>query len=118
MQIKLDENLPNELAQILAGLAHDVDTVLDEGLAGCDDASVWLAVQQTRRFFVTQDLDFSDIRQFTPGTHPGILLVRLENASRAALIHRVRQIFENEDVTDFSGCLVVATEHKLRIRRP
>lgn len=31
MQIKLDENLPADLAEILIELGHDVDTVPDEG---------------------------------------------------------------------------------------
>jgi predicted nuclease of predicted toxin-antitoxin system len=118
MQIKLDENLPQELVSVLTALAHDVDTVRDEGFAGHDDGTVWQAAQQARRFFLTQDLDFSDIREFTPGTHMGLLLIRLDHPSRAMLVGRVRQVFETEDVDSFSGCLVVATEHKLRVRRP
>ena len=54
MQIKLDENLPHELADMLSALGHDVDTVRDEGFAGHDDATVWQAAQQARRFFLTQ----------------------------------------------------------------
>ena len=118
MQIKLDENLPQELVGMLSALGHDVDTVRDEGFAGHDDATIWQAAQQAGRFSLTQDLDFSDIRQFTPGTHTGLLLIRLDHPSRASLVSRVRQVFETEDVDSFSGCLVVATRHKLRVRRP
>jgi len=39
---------------------------------------MWSAARRDERFLITQDLDFSDIRQFKPGTHPGLLLVRLE----------------------------------------
>ena len=63
MKIKLDENLPSGLAKILAQLGHDADTITDEGLAGSDDPQVWEAAQRTRRFLITQDLDFSDIRK-------------------------------------------------------
>ena len=37
MNIKLDENLPHQLVQLLTDLGHDVDTVPDEHLAGRDD---------------------------------------------------------------------------------
>jgi hypothetical protein len=36
---------------------------------------------------------FSDIRHFAPGTHRGILLVRLSNPSRRHLVERRRGIF-------------------------
>ena len=76
MRIKLDENLPIELVQVLGRLAHDADTVQQEELAGCDDERLWPAVLGTGRFFVTQDLGFSDVRRFVPGSHPGLMVVR------------------------------------------
>jgi len=77
MKIKLDENLPVRLAGMLASLGHDADSVFAEGLAGSSDPVVWHAAQAAGRFFITQDLDFSDLRAYQPGTHPGILVVRL-----------------------------------------
>lgn len=117
MKVKLDENLPLALSTVLAGLGYDVDTVIDEGLATENDDVVWNAAQQAHRLLVTQDLDFSDIRKFRPGTHCGLVLVRLRDPSRGALIERVRGVFANEAVEDWEGCFVVATEHKLRVRR-
>lgn len=118
MKIKLDENLPSGLAKILAQLGHDADTITDEGLAGSDDPQVWEAAQRTGRFLITQDLDFSDIRKFTPGTHHGILLVRLREPGRAALMRRIRYLFETEDAEQWQRCFVVVTEHKIRVRYP
>ena len=51
MKIKLDENLPVELALELSRLGYDADTVLKEGLAGEDDQQIWQACQQANRFF-------------------------------------------------------------------
>lgn len=118
MQIKLDENLPVRLVAALALLEHDVDTVSTEGLSGRPDEDVWDAAQTAGRFLVRQDLDFSDMRRFQPGTHPGILLVRLRNPGRNALFIKVVSLFENEAAETWAGCFVVVTEHKLRIRRP
>jgi len=118
MKVKLDENLPLALVNALSSLGHDVDTAIEEGLAAEDDDTVWSATQHACRLLVTQDLDFSDIRRFHPGTHCGIILVRLRDPSRRALIERVRGIFASQSVEEWVGCFVVATEHKLRVRRP
>jgi predicted nuclease of predicted toxin-antitoxin system len=117
LKIKLDENLPYSLAQKLQELGHDVDTVPDEGLAGYPDPDIWLAAQAEGRFLITQDLDFSDLRRFRPGSHHGLLLVRLTNPGRIALLDRVTAIFITEDVDDWSGCFIVVTERKIRVRR-
>jgi len=115
MKIKIDENLPASLAQILFKLGHDAETVPQEGMAGKPDEQVWREVKKTGRFLITQDLDFSDIRQFAPGSHHGVLLVRLREPGRLALINRIRALFETEKVEVWKGSLVIATNHKIRI---
>ena len=57
MNIKLDENLPHQLVQLLTDLGQDVDTVPDEHLVGRDDDVVWTAAQTAGRFLVTQALN-------------------------------------------------------------
>lgn len=118
MKIKLDENLPVRLVQLLAELGHDTDTVSQEGFMGRPDPEVWAATQAAARFLVTQDLDFSDIRHFAPGTHYGLLLVRLREPGRNALVRRVQMLFQTEPVETWKRAFVVVTDHKLRVRRP
>ena len=118
MNIKLDENLPERLVAALAALGHDIDTVRAERLNGQPDQNVWSSTQSARRFFITQDLDFSDVRRYTPGTHAGLLLVRLSRPSRDALLERVATVFQTENVEGWTGCLVVVTDRKIRVRRP
>ena len=50
MKIKLDENIPRRLVDVFAEAGHDVDTVVDQGLAGHPDAAVWQSAQQSGRF--------------------------------------------------------------------
>jgi predicted nuclease of predicted toxin-antitoxin system len=118
VRIKLDENLPERLVAVLTGLSHHVDTVYAERLNGRVDTDVWRGTQAARRFFITQDLDFSDMRRYAPGTHAGLLLVRLARPGRNALLERVSQVFKTEKVEDWTGCLVVVTDSKVRVRRP
>jgi predicted nuclease of predicted toxin-antitoxin system len=118
MKIKLDENLPLALVPLLKALGHDAQTTQEEGLQGCPDEQVWDAAQEESRFLVTQDLDFSDSRRFAPGSHCGVLIVRLHTPSRENLTERIANLFRTEAAEDWSGCFVVATERKVRVRRP
>jgi predicted nuclease of predicted toxin-antitoxin system len=117
VNIKLDENLPQQLVQLLTELGHSVDTVPDENIAGRDDGVVWAAAQAAGRFLVTQDLDFSDARKYAPGTHHGLLLVRLPQPGRSALVERVSTLFRTEAVEAWKGCIVSATPRKVRVKR-
>ena len=118
MKIKLDENLPVRLARTLEKLGHDTDTIPEEGLTGRSDLHIWEAAQEAERFLITQDLDFSDTRRFSPGSHYGILLVRLRDPGRNALLNRVQDIFQTEAVENWQRCFVVVTDRKLRVRSP
>jgi Domain of unknown function (DUF5615) len=55
MRIKLDENLPAELADDLRQLGHLVDTVADEGLEGRADPVVADAARTARRCLFSLD---------------------------------------------------------------
>ncbi|MHB8847309.1 MAG: DUF5615 family PIN-like protein [Burkholderiales bacterium] len=115
MKIKLDENLPVRLVPILQNYGYDVDTVLAENLGGRPDADIWQAVCAEGRFLITQDLDFSDTRQFVPGTHAGLLLVRLREPGTQALKEAINAIAA--EIANWAGCFVVLTENKIRIKR-
>ncbi len=117
MRIKLDENLPARLASRLRLLGHEVETPREEELTGALDLAIWEAAQRQGRFLITQDLDFSDARRFVPGTHHGLLLVRLREPSRRALLKRVEAAFREEDAAAWRGCFVVVTDRKIRVRR-
>lgn len=116
MNIKLDENLPARLIAVLQQHGHDVHTVHDENLTGRPDADIWQAVGEENRFLITQDLDFSDVRHFTPGTHPGLLLIRLREPGAQALLDAVGRVAT--EMSGWRGCFVVLTDHKLRIKHP
>ena len=118
MKVKLDENIPSRLKNVLEKRGHDVHTVADEGMVGFEDNDVWKQVCSEERFLITQDLDFSDVRIFEPGTHSGILLIRLKEPGANAIVEKVSLILNTESLEDWARCFVVLTENKLRIRSP
>lgn len=118
MQVKLDENLANIHANFLRQAGYNCDRVTDEGLSGATDDIVWQEVVREERFFITLDLDFSDIRKFPPGTHPDILLLRPSSRSRQAVLTLLTRVVNKYFLEDLRGCFVVVDERQTRIRRP
>ncbi|CAH2570659.1 hypothetical protein PRNO82_00047 [Planktothrix rubescens] len=118
MLIKLDENMSVAHAEFLRQMGYDCDRVTDEGLSGADDEIVWQEACAEGRFFITLDLDFSDVRRFPPGTHPGILLLRSRSRSRQYVLDVLSRVVSEQPLETLQGCLVVADEMQTRIRRP
>lgn len=117
MKLKLDENLPPAARSAAEALGHDVDTVADEGMLGSADPDVFAAAQREGRFLITLDVGFGDIRQYPPGTHAGIAVVRLGVASRPAIADAVGRLLNGPGRGDLTGALVVVRQHLIRVRR-
>jgi predicted nuclease of predicted toxin-antitoxin system len=97
MRFKIDENLPEDVAEKLREAGWDAVSVVQQRLAGADDGRVSEACDAENRILVTLDQGFSNIRAYMPRAHPGFIVYRLRSqdkrhvntcASRAAV--RVR----------------------------
>ena len=118
MKLKLDENITVVAKDPLVALGHDVDTVPDESLTGRSDADVLTAAIRDDRALVTFDLGFGDPRAYPPGSHPGVILLRLRDQQPDNVVSVLRGLAENHDLNELAGCTVVVTERLVRIRRP
>jgi len=118
MKVKLDENLGHSHAKLLRDAEHTVHRVTEQGLSGAKDPIVWQHVCDAGQSIITLDLDFSDIRRFLPGTHPGILLIRPRSKGREAVASVIRRVLAEHGLKLLVGCLTVADESRTRIRRP
>ena len=79
MRLKLDENLPSELARLFIEAGHDAVTVLDQDIGGATDAIVASACLSEGRAIVTMDTHFADIRGYPPHLYSGIVVFRLDS---------------------------------------
>ena len=118
MRLKLDENLPARAAAPLRSLGHDVDSAADEGLAGAEDRDVLRAATAAGRFVITLDRGFGDIRAYPPGTHGGLLVVRIDDQAASALAHVVELVARTVNLDDLAGCVAVFRDGSVRVRRP
>jgi predicted nuclease of predicted toxin-antitoxin system len=76
LKLKSDENLSRHLKPILEKQNFDVLTVSDEGLLSQEETTIGRAAKTEGRMLFTLDIEFGDLRKYSPGTHPGIILSR------------------------------------------
>lgn len=117
MKVKLDEHLPRGLADRLAAHGVDADTVADEGLTGASDAAILAAAGAEGRMVFTLDRGFGDVRAYPPGTHPGIVILRLDDQSAGAAYDAVDALVTGHDLAGLAGAITVVHRGLLRIRR-
>ncbi|HET6908134.1 MAG TPA: DUF5615 family PIN-like protein [Mycobacteriales bacterium] len=117
MKIKLDENIPASGAGLLSARGHDVDTVVDERLTAAEDAVIVQAATDAGRLLITLDRGVGDLRRYPPGSHSGIVVLRLHDQSGPAVRRVIGQLAET-NLEDLDGCVTVVQAGLLRVRRP
>jgi predicted nuclease of predicted toxin-antitoxin system len=116
VRFKIDENLPVEVAAALRAKSHDAVSVEDQGLGGAPDSRIAEVCASENRCLLTLDTDFPDIRSYPPGSHSGIVVLRLaaqDKSSVLAVVARLIRTFQNRSP---EGALWVVDESKIRIR--
>jgi predicted nuclease of predicted toxin-antitoxin system len=110
--------LPVSLAAGLTERGHHVETVVDEGLVGAADTSVLGGAISEERMIFTLDRGFGDIRAYPPGSHPGIVVLGVEDQSARADTRAVLALVDGHDLDDLVGTVAIAQRGGLRVRRP
>ena len=118
MRLKLDENLPHDLADDLTRRGHDVDTVLDEHLGGRKDPIVVQAATDDDRMVITLDRGVGDIRSFPPGSHAGVVVLRPTSQDPGSIRTLVDRLIDAHDLEEFRRCVAIVEPQRVRVRRP
>ena len=116
MKIKLDENLPVELANDLRILGHDADTVADEGISGAEDPTVLDAALRSGRVLFTLDKGIADLPRYPASHHAGVVLFRPDKSGRGAVIAFVRERLPAVLALDLANRLTVVGASRIRLR--
>jgi predicted nuclease of predicted toxin-antitoxin system len=118
MKLKLDENLSRHLRESLSTLGHDVTTAADERLLSQPDKVVAAAARREGRVLLTLDVEFADLREHPPGSHPGIILFRPKSYGPLTVNRLVSGLVREADLASLAGCVVVVDRSRVRVRRP
>lgn len=118
MQFKTDENLPIEVAELISRSGHDALTVEDQDLGGFPDPEIAAVCDTENRILVTLDTDFSDIRQYPPGSHPGIIVFRISRQDKISILSVTRRLLQSLADHDPRGALWIVDDRRIRVREP
>ena len=114
----LDANIPYSAQHHLTVGGHTALHVRDIGLASADDETILEAAKERSAVLVTRDLDFSNIIQFPPQSHSGILVLRLSPTAVAAdIIQAILHTAQTIDTSELQGALAITDGQRIRIRR-
>jgi predicted nuclease of predicted toxin-antitoxin system len=116
VKVKLDENMPADLASKLRQDGHDVTDVVEEGLGGEDDPPVLKAATNEGRILMTFDLDFADIRHYPPGSHAGIVVFRLHDQRWSSLQGPVSRLLAAGSLDRLAHGLAIVDETRVRYK--
>ena len=116
MRIKVDQNLPREVADVLRSAGHDAVTVNDQQMAGAPDDQLAAVVRAERRGLITLDIDFADVRLFPPTLHAGLIVLRLQRQDKPHVLAVVGRLAQLLDGQDLAGQLWIVDETRVRIR--
>ena len=116
MRLKLDENLPSELARLFIEVGHDAVTVLDQDIGSATDAIVASACLNEGRAIVTMDTHFADIRGYPPHLHPGIIVFRLDSQTRDHVLAIGARLLPTLSKEVLQGRLWIVEESRVRVR--
>jgi predicted nuclease of predicted toxin-antitoxin system len=117
VRIKLDENMPYAMTELLAEAGHDVDTVAGEGLGGADDTVVSRAATGEDRILLTFDLGFGNVRSYPPGSHAGVVVFRFRDQRWAVLEGPARRLLASQTLESMAGGVAIVDETRIRLRR-
>ena len=118
MRFKLDENLDVRAEAALSAAGHDVATVVGQGLGGALDPVIAETVRTEGRILVTLDRGFADLRAYPPGTHPGIVVLRVRRQGLPSVTAALELLAAYDGLAGIGGCTVIVTDASVRVRRP
>ena len=116
MLLKIDENLPAEVAERLRGAGHDALSVFEQGLGGSGDERLKGVLQDEGRALLTLDLGFADIRLHPPEEFSGVIVLRLVRQDRQHVLAMVESLLPFLNQNPLERRLWIVRNGGLRIR--
>ena len=116
MKFKIDENLPDDLAEDLRLAGHDADTVVEENLAGAPDSAVVAAAFREGRILMTLDKGIANLTQYPKHMHSGVVLFRPGSSGRSAVLIFIRARLAELLAGDLADRITVVSELRIRVR--
>jgi predicted nuclease of predicted toxin-antitoxin system len=103
----------------LAAAGHDVVDARGAGLRGALDVIVFERAVAEDRILVSGDTDFANALRFPPGSHPGIVVLRVPNTwSPSERARRLSGALDDALLSVTRGAIVIVEPARVRVLGP
>ena len=116
LRVLIDESLPRSVGRKLAALGHDVVDCRDIGHRGSPDEVIAATADEQGRIVVAADVGFGDALNHPPGSHPGMIVLRVPDTWPPAVrASRVAAGLAAIPEADVHGSIVVIEPARVRV---
>ena len=105
----LDENVPRTIFKLLRQKGFYTEYVPQ----GVDDRTVVEIAREKNLILITRDSDFADELRYPPGSHPGIIVLRIHPSLPRVIAERL--IFVLENVKELSERITIVYNDRVEI---
>ncbi len=118
LRFLVDEDCPLSLETLLKDKGHDAIHVKTSGLSGTKDSEIFIFAQKEHRIIVSRDLGWSNIKNYPPNTHCGLIILRFPFEAIAIEIRQaLEQFIDQVNLPEIIGATVIVDQNKFRIRK-
>ncbi len=110
-----DESCDFSIVRFLRAANYDVQAIM-EIASGESDANIIQMAVTTGRVLITEDRDFGDLVYAHQKEHGGVILIRYPSTARKGMVDSVYALIREKGEV-LSGCFVVVSPMKIRIRK-
>ena len=108
-QFLLDENVPRTIFKLLRRKGFYAEYVP----RGVDDRTVIEIAREKNLILITRDSDFADELRYPPGSHPGIIVLRIHPSLPRIMAERLEFVLDN--VKELSGKITIVYNDRIEI---
>jgi len=116
MRLFCDQNIMRETVGFLRQLGHDVVSTREVDLQDAVDSEILAFAVREERILLTHNSDFGDLRLFPPGTHSGIIRLRIKDQTADSLHPVLERSLDRLKDKQLDGKLVTVKPDSIRIR--
>jgi predicted nuclease of predicted toxin-antitoxin system len=116
MKFLVDENLPDEVADVLRGDGHDAVSVVERQLTSAGDPTLAELARAEGRAMVTADVDFASVLNYPPEEYEGIIVLRLVQQGKSRIEAVIRALLPLLKTEELKGRLWIVEDDRIRIR--
>lgn len=110
-----DECVFKTTIEFLRSHNYKVSTAYEEKLDGQTNGTILQKAIQTKRILLTADSDFANILVYPPGTHSGIIVLKISKANEDDVHNNLLKLLTEVDSTLIQS-LIIVDKNKYRIR--